>query len=516
MGSIRRLDSKGTLFLDFRYAGQRLREYTALADTPMNRKRLQKALERIEGEIALGTFDYEKTFGKPLPAKSGQTDSEASSNDAEASQPTTRSGTPLFKDFADMWFAECEVSWRRSYRVTQRGSLDQYLIPYFGDKEVGHITKADVLAFRASLAKVPARKSLSTLSNRRINSVMKPLRQILNEAADRLEFTSAFRNIKPLKMKRSDVMPFTLEEVQQILTTVRADFRNYFTVRFFTGMRTGEVHGLKWKYIDFERRLILVREAIVMKEEDELKTDGSVRDIQMTDLVFDALQAQFKVTGKLSEFVFCNRKGEPIDNQNFLNRVWSPLLRHLNLPHRRAYQMRHTAATLWLAAGEAPEWIARQLGHTSTEMLFRVYSRYVPNLTRRDGSAMERLLKQHISVAPVQGLVVRLPEEAAMLPAAQQAGAHAASAETAANDALDPSALVSQPGAPLRDGQANPAPAANEAQAFEVLPASRRRKAASGAERVEGRTRTGTDPGEAELAALLRPPPLPPFLRHGS
>jgi integrase len=67
--------------------------------------------------------------------------------------------------------------------------------------------------------------------------------------------------------------------------------------------------------------------------------------------------------------------------------------------------MRHTAATLWLASGEAPEWIARQLGHTSTEMLFRVYSRYVPNLTRRDGSAMERLLKQHISLAPVTGWV---------------------------------------------------------------------------------------------------------------
>jgi integrase len=54
--------------------------------------------------------------------------------------------------------------------------------------------------------------------------------------------------------------------------------------------------------------------------------------------------------------------------------------------------MRHTAATLWLASGEAPEWIARQLGHASTEMLFRVYSRYVPNLTRRDGSAIDRLL----------------------------------------------------------------------------------------------------------------------------
>ena len=51
------------------------------------------------------------------------------------------------------------------------------------------------------------------------------------------------------------------------------------------------------------------------------------------------------------------------------------------------------------------------MGHTSTEMLFRVYSRYVPNLTRRDGSAMERLLAQHISVTPVTGTVERVPEK---------------------------------------------------------------------------------------------------------
>ena len=67
MGSIRRQESKGTLFMDFRFAGQRLREYTSLADTPTNRKRLLKALDRIEADIALGAFDYQKTFGKPLP-----------------------------------------------------------------------------------------------------------------------------------------------------------------------------------------------------------------------------------------------------------------------------------------------------------------------------------------------------------------------------------------------------------------------------------------------------------------
>jgi len=411
MGSVRVRPETGLLFLDFKFRGQRMREQTALADNPSNRKRLQKALDRIEADIALGSFDYQKTFGKPLPVKESEAAAADEAEVTEALGKTSAADTPLFKEFAQQWFDEAQVSWRRSYSITQRGALDKYLIPYFGEKMVGQITKADVLAFRASLAKVTARKSSNTLSNRRINSVMKPLRQILTEAADRFEFTSAFRNIKPLKMRRSDVMPFSLDEVQKILTTARADYRNYFTVRFFTGMRTGEVHGLKWKYIDFERRLIMVRESIVLNEEDELKTDGSMRDIQMNEMVVQAMKAQYQATGKLSEYVFCTRSGKPIDNQNFLNRVWSPLLRHLGLEHRRAYQMRHTAATLWLAAGEAPEWIARQLGHTSTEMLFRVYSRYVPNLTRRDGSAMDRLLKQHISLAPVSGYVVPIAPE---------------------------------------------------------------------------------------------------------
>jgi integrase len=75
-------------------------------------------------------------------------------------------------------------------------------------------------------------------------------------------------------------------------------------------------------------------------------------------------------------------------------RVWYPLLRYLAFKPRRPYQSRHTAATLWLAAGENPLWIARQLGHSSTEMLFKVYGRFVPNLTRQDGSAFERLLLQ--------------------------------------------------------------------------------------------------------------------------
>jgi len=124
------------------------------------------------------------------------------------------------------------------------------------------------------------------------------------------------------------------------------------------------------------------------------KTGSSYRDIQMSPLVRRSLLDQKEYTGG-GKLVFCNSIGRYIYHNNFRRRVWSPLLRRLNLEYRRPYETRHTAATMWLASGENPEWVARQLGHTNTEMLFRTYSRYIPNLTRQDGSAFEKFLAQH-------------------------------------------------------------------------------------------------------------------------
>lgn len=400
MGSIRKHTQTGALFFDFRNQGQRCREYTALPDTPANRKKMQRLMDTIEERITQGTFNYRDFFpsskhaAKFSPAEQGLAEPRAAqvSTGGETALVSTAKPTPLFKDFAETWFAEKCIEWRTSHKKTVRADLDGRLIPAFGEKMVGEITKADILAFRADLAKAQARNRKKPLSNPRINKIMNPLRQILWEAADRFDFRTPYLNIKQLKVKRTDVEPFSIAEVKKIIETVRLDFKNYFTVRFFTGMRTGEVHGLKWKYVDFERRLILVRETVVDGEETYTKTDYSQRDIQISQVVFDALKEQEKGTRKLSEFVFCNREGKPLDYRNVNVRVWRPLLRHLGLKMRRPYQCRHTAATLWLGAGENPEWIAHQLGHSTTEMLFRVYSRYVPNLTRRDGSAFDRLL----------------------------------------------------------------------------------------------------------------------------
>ena len=71
MASIRVRKETGLLFFDFRFRGQRCREQTMLQDTPANRKRLEKALAKIEADIAAGTFDYSATFpgSRNIPAR---------------------------------------------------------------------------------------------------------------------------------------------------------------------------------------------------------------------------------------------------------------------------------------------------------------------------------------------------------------------------------------------------------------------------------------------------------------
>jgi len=386
MGSIN--VRSGKLLLDFRFKGERCREQTKLTDSPANKKRAKQILERIEAEITLGTFKYWDYFpnSKKADLFRGQRDMLT-----EHTTQKTRK-TLLFKEFAELWFDEKKIEWRNSHVLSVRNSIDVYSIPYFGEKEVGSITKADILNFRSTLAKEPKRKN-SALKPASINKIMTPLRMIINEAADRYEFTSPWKGIKSLKIMKTDIDPFSLDQVNLIIQSVRRDFKNYFTVRFFTGMRTGEVDGLKWKYVDFEKRQILIRETWVKGEFTYTKTDGSQREIYMSQPVYDALKAQYKMTHD-QDLVFCNIDGTPLKSDTVTKRIWYPLLRLLDLKKRRPYQTRHTAATLWLASGENPEWIARQMGHTTTEMLFRVYSRYVPNLTRQDGSAFDRLLQR--------------------------------------------------------------------------------------------------------------------------
>ena len=392
MAKVRARKDNGMLFLDFYYLGTRCREQTALPDSAENRKKVQTLLNRIQKEIAQGSFDYAGTFPGSPRASLGKASPVSAPVVGQPPASVDRHEVPLFAEFSVTWRAEMAPQWRRLHRGSVDAIFDAHLLPAFGDRPLSTITKADVLAARARMAALPGRTG-ETLSPASINKAIGILRQCMTEACERFGLPDVFKGVKRLKARRPDVQPFSLEEVERIRATIRPDFRDYVTVRFFTGMRTGEINGLKWRYVDFAKGLILVRETFSAGEaEENAKTETSLRDIPMLPLVRAALERRLEQRNPDSEYVFCTREGNPVDAHNFANRVWYPLLRYLELDKRRPYQTRHTTATLMLASGENPEWIARLMGHANTQMLFTVYSRFVPNLTRQDGLAITGLL----------------------------------------------------------------------------------------------------------------------------
>jgi integrase len=344
-------------------------------------KLMKEAMDRIDGEINLGTFSYSKYFPQ-------------SSKEKRFSCGEEGDDGITFREYAQKWYRNNKVQWKPSVRKDFRSTMEGHLIPYFGDQDVSEITKPMIKEYRTTLSELKGRKG--TLSNKRNNNITSVLRLILNEAAEEFQFTSPFADLKPLPLTKPEILPLSLKEVFLFLEAVVKAFHNYYIVRFFTGMRTAEIDGLKWRYIDFVNKKILIRETWQNNQWVPPKTKSSIRDIDMSKMVEKALLDQKCMTGK-GELVFCNKNDKPFDYNNISNRIWYPTLKKAGLAPRNAYQTRHTAATLWLASGENPEWIAKQMGHADSQMLFTIYSKFIPNLTRRDGSAFERLFERKLN-----------------------------------------------------------------------------------------------------------------------
>ena len=149
--------------------------------------------------------------------------------------------------------------------------------------------------------------------------------------------------------------------------------------------------ALTWDRIDFAGKKIQVREGWRRGQKTNLKVAAANRDVDILPPVRRALEQQRLIAGG-SELVFPNPRGGHINVSNLRRRVWYTALETAGLKRRDLYNTRHTFATHALASGEDPGWVAKMLGHTTLLMLMTRYYRYIPNLTRQDGTLLAKQL----------------------------------------------------------------------------------------------------------------------------
>ena len=174
------------------------------------------------------------------------------------------------------------------------------------------------------------------------------------------------------------------------------EMRRLYTVAIFTGLRTSELIGLKWGDLDWTSTppLAVIKHSFTKHDGEHLtKTPGSARSVDLRPQVVRALKEQKTSSRLKSDFVFCSSVGGPLNRDNLMNRVWYPALKRAGIRERKPYQTRHTFATA-LSAGEAIGWMSKQMGHSNTKMIIEHYYRFIPNLTRQDGSAFDKAAAQ--------------------------------------------------------------------------------------------------------------------------
>lgn len=296
--------------------------------------------------------------------------------------------------FALDWFEAMAVAWRPTTQDTVMVILRAHLLPAFEGRQVDEFSRSDVLQLRTALARSCGPSGMAR-SPRRINRILDVLGQLLAERERQIGIPNPCRDLRRLPQRRSAVRPFSLPELRRLVDAAPDHLRDYVLVRGLTGLRSGEANGLIWDQVDLEAGTLTISAARVRGCQVLPKNEYSERQLLLTPSVADAMARQWRRTGEAGGFVFRTRRGRPIDTCNFARRDWPRMLARAELADRSPEHLRHTAASLMLAAGEAAPYVAAVLGHADCRMLLSTYARLVPDaFGQRDGAAFEAAVRR--------------------------------------------------------------------------------------------------------------------------
>jgi integrase len=214
--------------------------------------------------------------------------------------------------------------------------------------------------------------------------------------------------VHPPKYDGIEVQALSPEEADGFLNAARGDrLETLYVLAITTGMRQGELLGLRWRDIDLERRSIRVTGSLQYIPGQGLvrsqpKTRKSRRQVLLTHLGVKSLRhhrlqqdTQRSRSGERwreLDFVFTSKDGHPLYATNVINRSLPRILRSAGLRKIRFHDLRHTTATLLLGQGVHPKIVSEMLGHSNVGITLDLYSHATPTMQEVATSALDAIL----------------------------------------------------------------------------------------------------------------------------
>jgi integrase len=309
--------------------------------------------------------------------------------------------------YLDEWLEHVGPTVRPSTATNYRIHVEKWIDPVIGSENMLRLAPADV-------RRIPAAITKAGRAPRTAQAVLVTLRMALNQAVrdGRLERNVA-EGVKAPRIPMRKVEGMTPDQARAVLAAFEEHWLGpLVTVAIGTGMRLGELLGLRWT--DVDRRRIRVSGSLrpttgargerYVLQRSEPKTARSIRTLEPAPFVFEAIEAQRRSQRVITEYVFANRaqdrpqgggrrgeEGGPLDPRN-VTRAFQHQLAVAGLPRMRFHDLRHAYATLSLAAGVPLRVVQEALGHTSIAVTAAVYAHVLPELQREAGERLSETL----------------------------------------------------------------------------------------------------------------------------
>jgi integrase len=273
-----------------------------------------------------------------------------------------------------------------------------HLAPAFGRMRLKTLTPAHV----RSLHREKLEEGLAPATVRKIHST---LHKALSQAvADGLIPRNA-ADVKAPRPAPDEMRPLSEAEARTFLDTARESgdrFEALYVLAITTGLRRGELLGLRWDDANLDRGILRVGRGLVREGGrhivGETKTKRGRRQVNLTPRTVAALRShrkrQVEQRVKLASLyedhglIFASQSGTPLNPENLVKRSFKPLLKKAGLPEIRFHDLRHTCATLLLGRGVHPKIVQELLGHATIAMTLDTYSHYLPSMGDQASGAM--------------------------------------------------------------------------------------------------------------------------------
>lgn len=295
--------------------------------------------------------------------------------------------------YLEEWLAGVRGEVRGGTWRSYRDAVTHHIAPRIGDLPLQALTRNRVRALYQELATSGRVRGGTGLSPKTVHNVHLALRKALGDAvADRLIPANPADAAHRLPTARAEMTTWSGAELARFLAAVRDDPRfALWRLAATTGLRRGEVLGLRWRELDLEAGRLRVTQQRV-RGADGLgfgapKTAKGRRSVALDPTTVAAMRAHrvrqneerlaFGPGYQDADLVFARADGSPED-PDAISQAFERLERRVGLPRIRFHDLRHTHATLALAAGIHPKVVQERLGHSSITVTLDTYSHAIP------------------------------------------------------------------------------------------------------------------------------------------